>query len=222
MTHPQELEMNAMTYEEEPLELPQRRRRRLLTGRSAVLFAVIIGGVCFYAGVRVEKGQLSSSSGATSGLGAGSGSGFAARLAGAGGASRPGAGAGAGAAAGRGAASGTGGASGGAGNGAFGTVSSVSHGALYVTDVSGNTVKVTLSSVTKVSKSLSVSRHAIRPGDGVVVLGARNAKGNLVATSVNDSGATGASSSGSTGSRSSSTSGGNAAVNSLFGSGGGG
>ena len=60
-----------------------------------------------------------------------------------------------------------------AGGGAsIGTVASLDGGTIYVKTVSGNTVKVKLVSATKVSKSLTVSRKALRPGDSVVVQGA--------------------------------------------------
>ncbi len=55
----------------------------------------------------------------------------------------------------------------GAGGGAgatFGTVSSISGDSLYITEASGNTVKVTLSSATKVTKNVSVGKKAVRPG----------------------------------------------------------
>ena len=48
--------------EDEDLELPGRPRRRFLNWGSAVLLALAVGGIGFYVGVRVEKGQLSNSS----------------------------------------------------------------------------------------------------------------------------------------------------------------
>ena len=71
-------------------------------------------------------------------------------------------------------------------------MSSVKGNTLYLTDTSGNTVKVTLSGSTKVSKSLAVKRKSIRPGDTVVIQGLKNSSGTLIAASVSDSG-TGAS-----------------------------
>ena len=56
----------------------------------------------------------------------------------------------------------------------FGTVSSISGNSLYITEASGNTVKVTLSSATKVTKNVGVGKKAVRPGDTVVVAGAKN------------------------------------------------
>jgi hypothetical protein len=112
---------------------------------------------------------------------------------------------------------------GGAGGGTFGTVSSVSGKYLYVTDSSGNTIKVELSSATKVSKSVNVSKRSVRPGDTVVIGGLTSSKGTVVATSVRDSGASGAAGAGAGGAGSGGGSGsgttGSAAVKSLFGNG---
>lgn len=180
----------------EPLTLPARPRRRWLTGASAITLALATAAGGFYAGVRVEKSRTTSSAGPAGGA--------ASRSAAAGGlraalAARFGA---SGALAGSGSASGAGAATGGfggsriggfpsagGGNASFGTVSSVDGRTLYLTDASGNTVKVTLSRATKLSKSVSVSRHAVRPGDTVVVQGLKQQNGTLVATSVADSGA---------------------------------
>ena len=69
--------MNAISYDrpeeewdgyedEQDVALPGRPRRRVLTWWSAGLFAVLLGLVGFYVGVRVEKNQLASSSSAGS------------------------------------------------------------------------------------------------------------------------------------------------------------
>jgi len=50
-------------------------------------------------------------------------------------------------------------------------------------------VKVTLSSSTKLTKSLGVSKSSLHPGDAIVVQGVKNSSGTVVATSVSDSGA---------------------------------
>ena len=84
---------------------------------------------------------------------------------------------------------------------------------------------MTLSSATKITKSLGVSKHSLRPGDSVVIRGLKNSSGKVSATSISDSGASNAGSgatggsSGSSGSSGSRGSSGNAAVNQLFGSG---
>jgi hypothetical protein len=166
--------------------------------------------VCFYAGVRVEKGQLSNSSSATA-----SGSARAFSATARGGASTPG----------------RGGALTAGGNATFGTVSSLNGNNLYISDASGNTVKVTVTSSTALTKSQTVGKSAIRPGDTVVVQGVRNASGALVAASVSDSGTRGSGGAGAFGllgrgsagggSGSAGGSGGaSSAVNSLFGKGG--
>jgi hypothetical protein len=226
---PEETQMNAISYEtpekdwhahpeEDTFGLPGRPRRQFFNRKSAALVAVIVGAVCFYAGVRVEKGQLSSSSSSASGAAGRAG---AAGAAGAG-ARFAGAGAGVGAAARfAGAAGGFGGSGG--GGATFGTVSSINHNTLYVTDATGNTVKVSLSPVTKVSKSVGVSRKAVRPGDTVVILGVKNSKGALIAASVSDSGARASGAGGGGGGAGGSGGGsGSSALGSLFGSGGGG
>jgi hypothetical protein len=186
-------------------ELPGRPRRKLLTPWSALLCAVILGAVGFYIGVRVEKGQLAGST-------TGAASGLAARFAGATSTSS---------ASGRSTGSthaggGFGGfAGGGAGGATVGTVASVNGRTVYVTETSGNTVKVTLSSATKITKARTVGRSKINPGDSVVVAGVPAAKGTVSATSLTDSGARAASSSSSSSSTSASS--GSSSVSSLFG-----
>jgi CheY-like chemotaxis protein len=92
---------------------------------------------------------------------------------------------------------------------------------IYVTDTSGNTVKVKVSSATKISKSESVSRQAIRPGDTVIISGVPGSGGATNAATITDSGnrSPGSTSSGSSGSGSGG-SGSGSAVGSLFSSGG--
>lgn len=199
---------------EEPAQpLPRRPRRQFLNRKSAALVALITCAAGFYAGVRVEKGQVSGSSTALR-LPAATGAAAGATRPGAAGASRAG---------------GFPGFAGGAGGGfaganaSVGTVASVSGSTIVLTETSGNTVKVRLSPSTKITKNQSVSRHAVRPGDTIIVQGAPNSKGTTVAASVTDSGASstrsGSSSSGGSGSGSSSGSSGGG-VRSLFSSGG--
>jgi hypothetical protein len=171
--------------EQEPFATPGRPRRRFFNRRSAALAAVITCAAGFYAGIRVEKSQLTSTASAatTSSTGA---AGTGARTgAAAGGSTATGGGpAGAFPGAGRFAAGG-----GAGGNASLGTISSVNGNTIYLTDTTGNTMKVTLSSGTKLTKSLSVSTSALHPGDSVVIQGVKNSSGTLVATSVSDSGA---------------------------------
>jgi uncharacterized protein DUF5666 len=189
--------------------LPRRPRRQFFNRRSAALAALITCAAGFYAGVRVEKGQVSSSSTPLQLPGA-------AGAAGAAGARASGAG-GAGGAAQAGSTARPGGFPGFAGgNASVGTVASVNGGTLVLTETSGNTVKVRISSSTKITKSQPVSRHAVRPGDTIIVQGAPNSKGTTVAASVTDSGAgSGGASAGSSSARSG-TSGSGSAVGSLF------
>lgn len=224
-------------YEEEPAadeRLPGRPRRQWWGRGTAALLALVLCATGFYAGVRVEKSQLSSST-----TTAGAGSAFASSAAGgarAGAAgTRAGASGASGAAGGRaglaslfGGGSTSGGSAGagaalGGGSSAFGTVTSIDGDNLYIADTSGNTVKVTLSSASKISKSVGVGKSAIRPGDTVVVRGLKDSSGAVSATSVTDSGASAAgfgAGSGS-GSSSASSSSPSSAVSSLFGGSGG-
>ena len=198
--------------DDETPALPGRPRRQFFNRYTAALLALITCAIGFYVGIRVEKGQVSSSSGTARGFTlpaalAGSGARSSASRTGvAGGAGFPGAFGGA--------------------NASIGTISSVNGNTIYITDTSGNTVKVTLSSATKITKSLGVSKHSLRPGDSVVIRGLKNSSGKVSATSISDSGAsnagsgaTGSGGSRATGSTGSSGSSGNAAVNQLFGSG---
>jgi hypothetical protein len=175
--------MSAIPYDSETRELdtsrpdqtgtPGRPRRRFFNRKSASLAAVITCAVGFYAGIRVEKSQLASAATTVS---------LASTTSAAGGA--PGS-----AAAGSGARPGFPGAARGGANASIGTVSSVNGNTIYLTDSSGNTVKVTLSSATKITKSQGVSKTSVRPGDAVVIQGAKSSTGAITATSVSDSGA---------------------------------
>jgi hypothetical protein len=210
--------------------LPRRPRRQLFNKRSAALAAVIACAAGFYAGVRIEKGQLSSSStssgfslaGLTAARGA-AGSGAAAggtrSSSGSGAAGSGAAGAGTRTSSGFPGAALAGGAFGGGGSASFGTITSVNGRSLYVNDSSGDTVQVKLSSATKLTKSLGVSRSSLHPGDTVVIRGLKNSKGTLIATSVSDSGAA-AGSTGAAGSRAGATGSSSSALGSLFSAGG--
>ncbi|HEX4011491.1 MAG TPA: hypothetical protein VHX62_15835 [Solirubrobacteraceae bacterium] len=211
--------------------LPRRPRRQFFNRRSAALGAVLTCAIGFYAGIRVEKGQLSNSSTGLAALGTGGTTGGAA-------AARTGRGTGAGARSGaaslfgsgaRSSASGATGAAGFAGAGAlaggaggsasFGTVAGVDGKTIDVTESSGNTVKVKLSSATKITKTQSARRSAIRPGDTVVISGVTGSGGTVSAASVTDSGNRTPGSSTTSGS---SGTGGSSAIGSLFSGGGGG
>jgi Domain of unknown function (DUF5666) len=154
------------TPDQEQLATPGRPRRRWFNRKSAALAAAITCAAGFYAGISIEKGQLATAATPTTAAASTSGARTASGA-------RPGF---------------LGGARGG-GNASIGTVSSINGKTIYLTDTAGNTVKVTLSSATKITKSESVSRASIRPGDTVVIQGAKGSNGTLTATSVSDSGA---------------------------------
>jgi Domain of unknown function (DUF5666) len=210
---PQRPEEEWEGYDSEPdVPLSRRPRRRFLNPGTAALAALVTCAIGFYAGIRVEKNQLSNStsalgSGAAAGARAAARAGASTRTAGPGPAGRFAGGGGAGGAA------------------SFGTVSSVNGKTLYVTDTSGNTVKVKLTPSTKITKTQSAGRKAIRPGDTIIVTGAPSSGGATTAASVTDSGnRSGASGSGSAGSGGAGGAGGaggsGSAVGSLFSSGG--
>jgi Domain of unknown function (DUF5666) len=149
---------------------PGGRRRRFFNRKTAALGVVVACAAGFLAGIEIEKSQVSGTASAAT-VPAGN-AGSAATGSGA----RPGFGLG-------------GGGAGGGGGASFGTVSSVDGNTIYLTEASGNTVKVTLSSATKITKSQSTSKSSLHPGDALVVQGATGKNGTLTATSVSDSGA---------------------------------
>ncbi len=196
--------------------LPPRPRRRLLTRGSAAMAAVLACAIGFYAGVRIEKGQLPASSATTSAAGAGRGALAALLAARAGGTAAAGGATGVRARAGTGGLAGLFGGGGAGGGAALGTVSTVDGRTLYVTEASGNTVKVKLSSQTRISKMRSAGRAAIRPGDTIVVQGVTGSGGTVTAASVTDSGVRG----GGAGTGGSAATGAGSAIGSLFTAGG--
>ncbi len=197
------------TWAQEPLEeLPPRPRRRLLgTGGNPIfitLLGVLLIACGFIGGVLVEKGETSSSSGsgaaglasrfaalrgaagagsATSSGGAGSASTGAGGASGAAGSSSAGSGA-AGGAAGPGGFAGRFGGLGGAGGATIGEVSYVSGSTLYVTNAEGNTVKITTSPASSITKTVKSDVHGIHPGETVVVRGSKGTNGAVTAESI--------------------------------------
>ncbi|HWD69273.1 MAG TPA: DUF5666 domain-containing protein [Solirubrobacteraceae bacterium] len=201
--------------------LPIRPRASYLTPLTALLMALILGGVGFYVGIRVEKSQSSSGgSGATAfgraltggALGATGGAGATGSSSKTGSSSRGGL-PGASSLASRFAAGGSGGV-----GGTTGSVSSIDGNTIYVKETDGNTVKVELSSATKISKSEDVSRKKLYPGDSLVVSGSAGSNGTVQATSITDSGASGTSSATASSSTSSARNS-SSAISSLFGGG---
>jgi hypothetical protein len=197
--------------EDDTLVPPGRPRRHFFNRRSAALIALITCAAGFYAGIRVEKGRLSSSTNGARGF-------TLPALGSAGGASNGASGSRSAAARGFPGGAGFPGAALAGGNASIGTISSVDGHAIYLSDTSGNTIKVTLSSATKITKSLSVGKQSLHPGDSVVIRGLKNHNGTVSATSISDSGGSNTS----TNASSSSGSAGSSAMNSLFGSGSGG
>jgi hypothetical protein len=215
-------------YGGEDAHLPIRSRRRLLTPLTALLIAVITAAGGFYAGVRVEKNQIP-----TGGAG-GARSAFAGRLRSLLAGVAPGAAAGAAgtvapsgtaAALGAGAAGLGGGLTGFAarfGGGSAGTVTAVDGSTIYLSEISGNTVKVTVNPATTITKAQPVARTRIHPGDTISVRGLTTAAGTIVATAITDAGApatgSGAPGAGAAGGGAGAAGGGG--LSSLFGSGG--
>jgi len=175
-------------WAEEPIEeLPRRPRRRLLgAGGNPIalaLLGVLLIACGFIGGVLVEKGQSTSSSSAGAGT-AGLASRFAALRGGtssSAGSSTTGSSGG----------SSTGGAFGGSsGSGTSftrptaGTVAYLAGSTLYVTNAEGNTVKVTTSAGTSVTKTVKSTVKGVHPGETVTVTGATDAKGTVSAESI--------------------------------------
>jgi hypothetical protein len=146
--------------EQEPFVPPGRPRRRFLNRKSAALAALLTCAAGFYAGIRVEKSQVGGTASAATASVPGAAGGFAGRFGG-----------------------------GASGNASFGTISSVNGNTIYLTTTTGNTVKVTLSPSATLTKSLSVSKGSLHPGDSVLVQGVKNSGGTIVATSASDQGA---------------------------------
>ncbi len=193
--------------------LPVRPRASYLTPLTALLLALILGGVGFYVGIRVEKAQATSSGTGSSAFARG----LAGGTGGTGATSKTGSSSRTGFPSGSSLASQFAARFGGAAGGTVGSISSVSGKTLYVTETSGNTVKVKLSSATKITKSETVSKKKLYPGEEVVVAGSAASNGTVHATSVTDSGASSAGSSPSSSSSSSNNS--SSGISSLFGGG---
>jgi hypothetical protein len=161
---------------EDPAELPRRPRRRLLSPVPLALAGVLLAACGFIGGVLVEKGQASPSSPA------GAGGALAARFAAL-----------------RGGASGATGSAGGAGFAAArlgagattGSVAYISGSTLYLTTSEGNTVKVTTSPASSVTKTVKSDVKSIHPGETVVVTGAPGANGSISAEAIRVGGAGG-------------------------------
>lgn len=159
---------------EESEELPRRPRRRLLSPAPLALLAVLLTACGFIGGALVEKGQASSSS--SSAATGGGASRSAALRAAAGGGTRTGS-------SGREAAGSTA-SSGGFTRPTAGQVAYVAGHTLYVTNAEGNTIKVTTSAGTSVTKAVKATVKGIHPGETVTITGASAADGSLAAESI--------------------------------------
>jgi hypothetical protein len=157
-------------------ELPGRPVRKRLGPVSIILAACLAAAGFFYAGVRVEKSKVGSSSG-TSAVAA-----LAARF---GAAARAG-GTGAGAAGAAGAAGGFGGA---ARAGTTGTITLIDGNNVYVTETGGTIVKVATGPGTTISVASTGTVANLHPGDTVTVTGPAGSDGTVTATNLRDLGA---------------------------------
>ena len=72
----------------------------------------------------------------------------------------------------------------GAGGATIGEVSYISGSTLYVTNAEGNTVKVTTSPASSITKTVKSDVHGIHPGETVVVRGAKGSGGAVSAESI--------------------------------------
>jgi len=164
---------------EEPEELLPRRPRRRLIGAGGnplalALLAVLLAACGFIGGVLIEKGETSSSS-----SGGSAASSLASRFRALRGGTSAASGSGAG-----GAGASAAGASSGFTRPTAGTVAYLDGGTLYVTNAEGNTVKVTTSDATSVTKTVKASVEGIHPGETVTISGETGANGAVSAESI--------------------------------------
>lgn len=152
-------------------ELPGRPLRKKLKPLSIVLCSFLLAGGCFYAGVRVEKSKVGSSSGSGGASAASIVAAIAART---------------GASAGR-----TSGSGSGAAAGISGTIKLVDGSNVYVAEADGTVVKVSTNGGTTISVTDPGTVATLHPGDTVTVSGPTGSDGTISATSLRDSGATG-------------------------------
>jgi hypothetical protein len=173
--------------------------RRALPWLTMGLSACIVAAAAFAGGALVEKNHLRSTPGGTGRASAFAGAGGAARTGGTGGfggfggGTRTGAGTGTGTGTGAVPGAGAGAASGGTGGSGvtIGTVKLVDGSTLYVTDSSGNIVKVTTGASTKVTEARTGKVGDLQPGQSVTVRGSQNSGGDIAATAVTEGAATG-------------------------------
>jgi hypothetical protein len=164
---------------EEPEALLPRRPRRRLIGAGGnplalALLAVLLAACGFIGGGLIEKGETSSSSSAGSAA-----AGLASRFR----ALRGAAGTGASSSTATGSAAASS-AAGGFTRPTAGTVAYLAGSTLYVTNAEGNTIKVTTSAATSVTKTVKASVKGIHPGETVTVSGEIGKSGTVSAESI--------------------------------------
>jgi hypothetical protein len=145
------------------LEALALRRRRKLPRVTLVLCVAIVGAGAFIGGAEAQKHLNSSSSTG----GGGNGAALASRFGG----------------------TGRGGGATLGGGATVGTVTAIKGSTLYVTDASGNTVKVSTSAASRVTKTVTGSLKDVHPGDTIVVQGSTGSKGTIAARSITLGGA---------------------------------
>jgi ferric-dicitrate binding protein FerR (iron transport regulator) len=151
-------------YEIDLLPLRRRKRLPLLT---ALLALAVVGAAAFVGGVEIQKHYGTATTAAGTGAGAGR---FAGRF-GAGGAGATGA---------------PGGLAGPGGAGASGTagiVTAIKGTTLYVTDFTGNVIKVKAGSA-QVRKTVNTSVKSLHPGDTITLQGPKQKDGSYKATTI--------------------------------------
>ncbi len=154
-------------------ELPQRPLRRRFGPATWIMLGLAMAAIAFYAGVRVEKHNVGSSS-STSNL-----SSLISRFRNAANARGTGA---------------TGGGTttfGGGGGAASGTITLIDGNNIYVTQADGSIVKVITNPGSQFSITSSGTVANLHPGDNVTVTGPNDGNGNVTALTVTDTGASG-------------------------------
>jgi hypothetical protein len=150
------------------LEALALRRRRKLPRVTLALAVALVGAGAFIGGAEAQKHLGSTPAASSSGTGAALASRFR----------------GANATTGR-----QGTFAAGGGGGTFGTVTAIKGSTLYITDASGNVVKVSTSAASQVTKTTAGTVKDIKPGDTVVVRGSQGKNGTIAADSISLGGA---------------------------------
>lgn len=179
--------IDAISADDEPPPPPRKARRRKLPFVTLVLGLAAAVGVGFFAGVRVEKGQISPT--ASTAQSSALANAFRNAAGGRGAATNPSPSTSTGTAGS--AANANGGANATGPTNIIGTVATVDGQTLYVTDQSGDTVKVTTSGGTTVTKTTTGAVKDLNPGDTVVIRAVPAGTGVFAAQSVTEGGSGG-------------------------------